>query len=90
MKIIKWVVLFLFVLTFPKMAYGYLDPGTGSLIIQGIIGSIAVAGFTIRLYWNKFKSLIKPGTAEVAEELPTEIDLEKTASTIPDPDERLS
>ena len=34
-------------------AYAYLDPGTGSLLIQGIIASIAAAGAVARLYWHK-------------------------------------
>ena len=36
-------------------AHAYLDPGTGSLIIQGIIGGIAAASITIKLYWHKIK-----------------------------------
>ena len=34
-------------------AYAYLDPGTGSLLIQGLIASIAAAGAVVRLYWHK-------------------------------------
>ncbi len=33
----------------------YLDPGSGSLIIQGIIGAIAAVGVTLKLYWHKIK-----------------------------------
>jgi len=40
-------------------AYAYLDPGTGSLIIQGIIGAIAVFSITLKLYWYKFMSFFK-------------------------------
>ena len=36
-------------------AYGYIDPGTGSLIIQGVIGAIAAIGVTLKLYWHKLK-----------------------------------
>ena len=36
-------------------AYGYIDPGTGSLIIQGIIGAIAAVGVTLKIYWHKIK-----------------------------------
>ena len=36
-------------------AYGYIDPGTGSLIIQGVIGAIAAVGVTLKLYWHKLK-----------------------------------
>jgi hypothetical protein len=37
-------------------AYAYLDPGTGSMILQGLIGGIAGGMFAIRIYWGKIKS----------------------------------
>jgi len=37
-------------------AYAYLDPGTGSIILQGLIGGIAGTLFAVRLYWGKLKS----------------------------------
>ena len=41
----------------PLPAMAYLDPGTGSIILQGAIAGIAVAWFTIKLYWYKLASL---------------------------------
>lgn len=38
-------------------AAAYLDPGTGSLILQGVIAAIAVAGMTIKHYWYRITSL---------------------------------
>lgn len=38
-------------------AFAYLDPGTGSIIIQGIIGAIAGGLVVGRMYWYKFKGL---------------------------------
>ena len=36
-------------------AFAYLDPGTGSIILQAILGAIA-AGFSYCVfYWNKVK-----------------------------------
>ena len=40
---------------FSLPAYGYIDPGTGSLLIQSIIGAIAAIGVTLKLYWHKIK-----------------------------------
>lgn len=37
----------------PATAFAYLDPGTGSMILQGLIAAIAVAGVTIRTYWYR-------------------------------------
>ena len=39
-------------------AYAYLDPGTGSFILQAIIGFLAASVTAISIYWSKFKSLI--------------------------------
>ena len=40
-------------------AYAYLDPGTGSIILQAILGAIA-AGFSYcAFYWNKVKNFFK-------------------------------
>ena len=38
-----------------KDAYGYIDPGSGSVVIQMIIGALVGIGITIKLYWYKFK-----------------------------------
>ena len=37
---------------------GYIDPGSATAIIAMIIGAIAGAGMTIRLYWLKIKQKI--------------------------------
>ena len=36
-------------------AYAYLDPGTGSIIAQVIIGTLVGAGVAIKVYWQKIK-----------------------------------
>lgn len=41
-----------------KDAYGYIDPGSGSVVIQMIIGALVGMGITIKLYWYKFKEKI--------------------------------
>lgn len=38
-------------------AYAYLDPGTGSIILQGLLAGIAVAAGFVRMYWQRFKAL---------------------------------
>lgn len=43
-------------LVFPQKAYAYLDPGTGSLILQMIIAGLLGASFAIKVYWKKIKA----------------------------------
>ena len=44
---------------FAAPAYAYLDPGTGSLLIQGIIASIAAAAAAARIYWHRIVGLFR-------------------------------
>jgi hypothetical protein len=39
-------------------AYAYIDPGTGSALIQGVIAAIAAVGITLKLYWHRVTALI--------------------------------
>ena len=38
-------------------AYAYLDPGTGSLILQAIIGFLAALSAGFLYYWTKVKNI---------------------------------
>ena len=35
-------------------AYAYLDPGTGSMILQVLLGGVAGVALAGRLYWRQF------------------------------------
>ena len=39
-------------------SYAYLDPGSGSMILQAILGFIAAALATVSYYWEKVKTLL--------------------------------
>lgn len=43
----------------PTAAYAYIDPGTGSVLIQGIIAAIAAVGVTLKLYWHRLVGLFR-------------------------------
>lgn len=49
---------FLLLILFPTAAFAYLDPGTGSFIIQGIIGAVVGGAFVIKLYWKRVKAAL--------------------------------
>ena len=40
-------------------AHAYLDPGTGSIILQAIIGALAAIVVALKLYWHKFLVFLK-------------------------------
>ena len=37
-------------------AHAYLDPGTGSLLLQGLIATIAAGAATASIYWHKVRT----------------------------------
>jgi len=51
-------ILYTFLLYFflSNNAYAYLDPGSGSIILQAILGFIAASVATASFYWTKFKT----------------------------------
>jgi len=51
------IFLFIFLyLLIPQNAYAYLDPGTGSYILQVLIATFLGVGFVTRLYFRKIKN----------------------------------
>jgi hypothetical protein len=48
-------------------AFAYLDPGTGSIIVQGVIGAIAGGLVVARMYWAKLKGFFARKTADSAD-----------------------
>ncbi len=34
-------------------AYGYLDPASGSMILQMIVGGVAGAALALKLFWHR-------------------------------------
>ena len=45
-------------LFFPGVAFAYVDPGSGSVIVTTILGRIAAVGYTFRTYFYKIKRMI--------------------------------
>ena len=54
MRVIISVVLLLMVTD----AFAYLDPGTGSMLLQVILGGVAAVGVALKLYWHKIMSML--------------------------------
>lgn len=57
-------------LGFPGTSHAYLDPGTGSILLQAAVGSIAAGAAVIGLYWQRVKSFFskdKTATSDPSE-----------------------
>jgi hypothetical protein len=52
----------------PRPALAYIDPGTGSYLIQLLIAAAVGLAFGVKLYWRKIKTLFSRHTDEEAQE----------------------
>jgi hypothetical protein len=48
----------------PSNAQAYLDPGTGSAVIQMVVASVMGALFVVKLYWRKLVTFFSGETVE--------------------------
>jgi hypothetical protein len=55
------------VLTAPALlwvepAHAYLDPVTGSILLQGLLAGVAGVAVVLRLYWGRVKAFFRRST----------------------------
>lgn len=46
-------------LCFPVKAYAYLDPGTGSYMLQMLAATLLGALYALKIYWSRLKAFIR-------------------------------
>jgi hypothetical protein len=56
---LKFLFLIFSLISYTSPAYAYLDPGTGSMLVQGLIGGVAVVMSFLSLYWQKVKAFFR-------------------------------
>ncbi len=49
----------LLLLLVPSLAHAYLDPGTGSYVMQLLIGSLLGGLFALGMFWRRVKASIE-------------------------------
>ena len=52
----KFLFLIFGLISYTSPAFAYLDPGTGSMLVQGLIGGVAVVMSFLSIYWQKVKA----------------------------------
>ena len=67
MKTMQWFIAALLILSAGPVS-AYLDPGTGSMLLQVILGGIAAVGVAIKLFWHKIRVAIGMGKKSSAED----------------------
>jgi hypothetical protein len=56
MRTVPLIAVLMLALTTP--AYAYLDPGTGSMILQMALAGAIAAAASIKIFWHSFKAAI--------------------------------
>ena len=52
-------ILFLILIFFPSTAYAYIDPGTGGMLLQGLLAALFAGIITIKGYWKLITGYFK-------------------------------
>ena len=67
---LKLLCLIVGLILYTSPAYAYLDPGTGSMLLQGLIAGLAAFISVLSIYWQKVKTFFGK------QEPDTDIDIE--------------
>ena len=67
---LKFLCLIIGLISYTSPAYAYLDPGTGSMLLTGLIAGLAAIISFLSIYWQKVKAFF------VKQEPDTDIDIE--------------
>lgn len=51
----------------PGTAHAYLDPASGSMILQAVIGGVAAAAVAFRVYWGRIAAFLGIGRTDESE-----------------------
>jgi hypothetical protein len=58
LRVFNILVLFLVVLGLSREAYAYVDPGTGSYLLQILVAGFLGLLYALRLYWTRLKTFL--------------------------------
>ena len=61
------MVALLVVLVVPQAAHAYLDPASGSMILQAVIGGVAAAALAFKYYWRRIQAFFGYGSTDEPE-----------------------
>lgn len=51
----------------PQAAHAYLDPASGSMILQAVIGGVAAAALAFKYYWRRIQAFFGFGGTDESE-----------------------
>jgi hypothetical protein len=73
---LKFLCLIISLISYTSPAYAYLDPGTGSMLIQGLIAGFAMIISFLSIYWQKVKAFFVKQESDIDIDIDIDIDEE--------------
>lgn len=64
---------FILAMLLPESVYAYLDAGTGSFILQFVLGIVLGSLVTIRMFWKQIKDSLRFFKSQKRERKPSEL-----------------
>ena len=58
-KISSAAVVAIMLLGYQRRASAYIDPGTGSMMVQALIATVAGVALIVRTYWGKLREIAR-------------------------------
>lgn len=58
MHLLKTLIILPLLMLVPNTSHAYLDPGTGSMVLQIILGGIAGLALFGRIFWRKLRTAL--------------------------------
>ncbi len=62
------VVIFMSLFLITEPAFAYLDPGTGGMLIQIVLGGVAGLAVAGKLFWHQLKSFFRFGKEDESDD----------------------
>ena len=59
------VILLLVIAALEQPVDAYLDPGTGSMVLQAVLGGLAAGAIIVRAYWLRLKARLTGSRSEL-------------------------
>lgn len=53
----------------PANAYAYLDPGTGSMVLQALLAGVAGLVVLVKMYWHRFTAFFRRSERPLSEQM---------------------
>ena len=73
---LKFLCLVVGLISYTSPAYAYLDPGTGSMLLTGLIAGLAAIISFLSIYWQKVKAFFVKQEPDTDIDIDIDIDIE--------------